>query len=241
MTNQQHVMITGNSSGLGKALTEACLQRGDSVYGLSRRGCAIQSARLHDKRCDLADTAAIEIALADLLAAVPCLHLVILNAGILGEIRDLSVTPLSIIERLMQVNVWANKIILDYLINRQLAVQQVVLISSGAAVSGHRGWSAYSLSKATLNMLGRLYAGEMVDTHFTSLAPGLIDTAMQDYLCDPQNADVKQFPSLQSIRNARGTEAMPTPSQAAEKMLTVFPRLRREFPSGEFVDVRNLT
>jgi hypothetical protein len=45
-----NVFITGNSSGLGKGLSDACLDRGWEVYGLSRRGAGLKHARLRDVR-----------------------------------------------------------------------------------------------------------------------------------------------------------------------------------------------
>jgi NAD(P)-dependent dehydrogenase (short-subunit alcohol dehydrogenase family) len=44
------VFITGNSSGLGRGLSDACLDRGWEVYGLSRRGAGREHVRLRDVR-----------------------------------------------------------------------------------------------------------------------------------------------------------------------------------------------
>lgn len=236
---QKTVFITGNSSGIGYALTEACLRQGWSVYGLSRRGCQELSGDLHDARCDLGDPAQITRALEKLLTGIDHLDLVILNAGVLGEMRTLGSTPMTDIDSIMNINVWANKLILDWLTAGNLDVEQVVAMSSGAAVNGNKGWSGYSLSKATLNMLIKLYAAELPDTHFISLAPGLVDTAMQDYLCDENKVSAQDFPSVEKLRSARGTEQMPTPRQAAANLMEVIPRLR-QFHSGAFIDVRDL-
>jgi len=233
-------LITGNSSGLGLGLTMTLLRQGATVYGLSRRGCPLRSGKLHDRRCDLTDLNAIDSVLVDLLDGVTTLDIVILNAGVLGEVRDLSQTPQPDIEQMMTVNVWSNKVLIDFLIRKRVGIGQLVLISSGASISGHRGWGAYSLSKATLNMLGRLYAREMPGTHIISLAPGLVDTAMQDYLCDPQKTDVSRYPSLQNLRDARGTIGMPGPDEVAEKILKAVPQLPELFESGDYVDIRNL-
>ncbi len=237
---KKSVFITGNSSGLGYGLTEEYLSRGFEVYGLSRRGCTgIDNQALHDVRCDLSQSSTIVPSLDSLLGAVSRLNLVFLNAGVLGEIRDIADTALEDILPVMDINVWANKIILDWLRARELGIEQIVLISSGAAVNSHKGWGAYSLSKATLNMLNQLYAPEYPDTHLCALAPGLIDTAMQDHLCNPNEVDVDQYPSVQKLRNARGTDSMPTPRTAARRLAHVMPRIK-DYPSGSFVDIRTL-
>ncbi len=239
------VLVTGNSSGLGKAFTQQFLNNGATVYGCSRRGCDSDYLRdnpkLHDLKLDLADLDQIESGLKQLLEGVDQLDLVVLNAGILGEIKPMKALTMSELKNLMDINVWSNKLALDWLLEKVPEVKQVVVISSGAAVNGNKGWGAYSLSKATINMLTKLYAAEYPGTHFIALAPGLVDTAMQDKLCDPELFDGDEFPSLQKLRAARGSVAMPTPDVAAEMMIQLFPGLVANWSSGEFVDVRNIS
>ncbi|MDJ0652949.1 MAG: SDR family NAD(P)-dependent oxidoreductase [Xanthomonadales bacterium] len=231
------VLITGNSSGLGLGLATACLARGDHVYGISRRGAPSSHPRLKEVKADLEDLEQIQSAVNDLLRDVQSLNLIVLNAGILGPIQPMHESSMDTLQQVMTVNVWANKMLLDALIHATVHVDQALLISSGAAVNGSFGWSAYAMSKAALNMLTQLYAHEMPQTHLTALAPGLVDTAMQDVLCD--EVDAQQFPSVNVLRAARGTTGMPGPERAAELILGVLPRLRT-FPSGSFVDIRQL-
>ncbi len=227
--------ITGTSSGLGRGLAQRLSQRGWDVYGCSRRGCDLP--QVHDTRLDLGDEGAVAPALDRLLGQIETLDLVVLNAGVLGEIRDLSTTPLADLQRVMAINVWANKLLLDWLLAWGRPVTQIVLISSGAAVLGNRGWGGYALSKAALNMLAKLYAHEFDGSHIAALAPGIIDTAMMDHLCN--EADVDTFPAVERLRQARGSAAMPGPEEAAERVLSVLPQLRA-YPSGSFVDIREI-
>jgi len=238
--NKRKVMITGTSTGLGLAFARRCLARDDMVYGLSRSGCPLEHQDLVDLEFDLADLSNIDAALGVLLEGVTHLDLLILNAGILGEIQPMAELEMDRLSEVMDINVWSNKAILDSLHARGIQVDQVIAISSGAAVNGNKGWGAYSLSKATLNMLIKLYAAEQLDTHFIALAPGLIDTGMQNYLCNPDKVDPIEFPSVKKLRAARCTEAMPKPVIAARNMLAVFDQLREAHPSGAFVDMRSL-
>lgn len=233
----RRVLITGNSSGLGRGLSDACLERGDRVYGMSRRGAGRHHERLRDVRCDLSDLDAIPAALDALLGDVEHLDLVFLNAGAVGEIRAMTDVPLDDLRALMDLNVWANKVILDRLHAHGPPVRQVVATSSGASVLGNRGWDGYSLSKAALNMLVRLYAHEFPDTHLNALAPGLVDSEMMDHLC--QEPDPERFPALRRIREARAQGTMPGPDEAAARVLEVVPDLR-SFASGEYVDIRQI-
>lgn len=232
-----NILITGNSAGLGLGLTGALLNDGATVWGMSRRGCPLTDDGLRDTRQDLADINAVPDALDRLLSDCLRLDLVILNAGMLGRIAPMHETVVPDLEHIMRVNVWSNKVILDWLVERRLPVEQVVAISSGAAVNMHYGWNGYSLSKAVLNNLVKLYAHEMPDTHLTALAPGLVDTAMQDYLCGEVSSD--DYASVQKLKDARGTGDMPAPAAAAERILGIIPGLK-EHESGAFVDIRQL-
>lgn len=236
-----NVLITGNSSGFGLGLTEALMERDAIVWGMSRRGCPLKSRfddAIRDRRQDLAILNALEESLDRLLSDCLRLDLVVLNAGVLGRIQEISNTDVHDLEHMMRINVWANKLILDWLIDQQLPVEQVVAISSGAAVNMSYGWGGYSLSKAALNNLVQLYAHEMPDTHLTAYAPGLIETGMQDYLCDEVDSD--EFPSVQKLKDARGTDSMPGPREAADRLLDLLDDLKSDHESGSFVDVRNL-
>ena len=239
--NNQSVLITGNSAGLGRAFTEYYLNHGANVYGLSRSGCPLSHPNLYDIKVDLADLKSIRPAIEILLKSVARLDMVILNAGVLGEIQAMHTLEMQTINQLMSINVWSNKVLLDFLCESAISLDQIVAISSGAAVNGNKGWGAYSLSKASLNMLIKLYAAEYDDVHFTALAPGLVDTQMQDHLCDQAKVDENAFPSVKKLRAARGSPAMPNAAVAAMNIVTVLPHLKTEIDSGSFVDMRNLS
>lgn len=227
-------LVTGNSSGLGLGLTRRLMREGAAVYGLSRSGCPESTAG--DVRVDLADYAAIEPAITRLLDGVERLDLVVLNAGLLGNIQSMQEADIGELRQLMDVNVWANKPILDHLLTGGIEVGQIVAISSGAAVSGNFGWSGYSISKAALNMFVQLYAHEFPETPTHSLAPGLIHTAMQEFISE---VDTERFPALKRLQAARGTEAMPDNDTAAQRVLDSLEQLRA-VPTGRFVDLREL-
>lgn len=235
----KNLLVTGNSSGLGLALSQAYLDADWQVYGLSRRGCNLSNARLHDQCCDLASEEEIGPALERLLQGLEQLDLVYLNAGVFGALTKLAEINAVQIKQVMDVNVWANKIILDYLFSRGVRVSQVIAISSGAAISANVGWGNYAISKAALNKLIELYANEFPGTHFCCLAPGLVDTAMQDYLCDDSLHSLEEYPVLKKFREARGTETMPTADAAAHAIVEIAPRLL-ELESGSYADIRKL-
>ena len=235
------ILITGISSGIGKALCLEYLRRGARVYAIGRSD--LEPADVPERpnfiAQDLSQLEAIPAALDKLLCGVPTLDRVILNAGVLGPIRDLRDTPMHQLRAVMDLNTWANKAIVDSLVSLGVEFKQVIGISSGAAVSGNRGWNSYSLSKAAFLMLLRLYAAELPATHFCSLAPGLVDTAMQDYLCGLDREHAIRFPSVARIQGARGTINMPDPDELAPRLIAAFDTVRDQ-PSGAFIDIRKM-
>jgi benzil reductase ((S)-benzoin forming) len=237
---KQTILITGVSRGLGLELARRHLEQGHTVYGCSRGACDLDKPfpdTFHHRRIDLADAVGGERALRDWFTGSPGFDRVILNAGVLPEIRDMRDTPLAVLRETMEINLWANTWLLDTVLALPRKPRQVVGISSGAAVSGSRGWNGYAISKAAFNMLLALYAAEQPEVHFTALAPGLVDTAMQDYLCGIE--DDARFSTVQRLKQARHTEAMPSAAEAARRIHAILPGLTR-YDSGGFIDIRAL-
>jgi NAD(P)-dependent dehydrogenase (short-subunit alcohol dehydrogenase family) len=229
-------LITGVSSGIGQALVTFYLDQGYNVIGLGRRDQARQDKRYLFLTIDFSDRESV----IEILKTVvfPELDIVYLNAGVLGAIEDMSESSLEAIDEVMQVNVWANKLLLDRFIEQEIVVKEVIAISSGAAVNGSRGWGAYSLSKATLNMLIKLYARQMRKTHLTALAPGLVETPMLRSII----TDVKdeRFSSVEVLRQSEEEGKIRSPKAIVEHMDGLRDQLK-EYESGSFLDVRSLS
>lgn len=230
----RNVFITGISSGLGQGLAETYLERGDTVYGLSRRGAKIPHERLNETQADLGKLDQIPTVL-DRLIGDRLIDLAILNAGLLGEFKPMPDISIDEFRHAMDVNVWANKRILDWFAAHH-APRQIVLISSGAAITGHEGWGTYALSKAALNMLTQLYAHDLPDSHLAAFAPGLVHSGMQDHIYD--KVDEKRFPSVKRLKEARGTPSMPEPDEAGRLIADAIEQLPGRIESGQYTDIR---
>ncbi len=234
----KNVLITGTSSGIGYGLAKALCEQGHSVWGVSRRTSELESIFENYTHFtgDLTDYKNLPKLLHKIFADAASFELIILNAGILGTIAKFPEQSIEESKRVMEVNVWANKALIDWVLTRNYEVKQWVAISSGAAKNGSAGWGAYSVSKAALNMLIKTYAVENPQSHFCALAPGLVDTQMQDYISSHSNQE--GFPAIERLKAAKGTEAMPDAVSAGPMLLEAMQKALN-YPSGIFLDVRD--
>ena len=232
-----NVLVTGVSTGLGKALAHKYGITGNSVYGISRDRSKVDGF-VHHIECDIEKVYEISFKLSSLLKTVKDIDTVFLNAGVLGEIEYLNKVSIDELERVFTINTWANKMILDYLITNNIKVKQVVAISSGASKHTYTGWGAYSISKAGLNMMMKVYAEENSETHFLSLSPGPVNTSMQDFI--NENIDGDKFEWKKKFTDMKENNTLPSAESVANDIYNILPRLQKDFKSGSFVDIRKL-
>jgi len=233
------VLITGSSSGIGNGLAKEYLRQGAEVYGISRRKPSMleKEPAYHHLSLDLTNYASAKEKIPAFLEGVDSLDIVVLNAGVLGRISFAREVSLEEMKRVMEINVWANKVLLDILLSEVKEIRQVVGMSSKAALRCTPGWGPYSMSKAGLNMLMNVYAKEHTNTHFIAFAPGLVDSEIQEEIWNIKDAD--QYPSAKRIQGARYTAEMPDADTAAPVLIEGMQKAL-EHESGGFVDVREM-
>lgn len=189
----QRVIVTGASRGLGRALSEVLAARGAEVVMVARRDGPLEEAaaplveqgyRVHTLAADVGERDAGARIAGAASAMAGAIDVVIHNASTLGP------TPLSALadtrdedfEQALAVNVLG-----PFRLTRALAgamVQRgrgvVVHVSSDAAVEAYPSWGAYGASKAALDHLSRTWAEELRGTgvRVFSVDPGEMDTAM---------------------------------------------------------------
>lgn len=187
-TPPHRAIITGHSRGLGAALCTALRQRGFAVLGLARQpGPATDlPAPLTEVSLDLADPQALadwlaSPALAGFLAGASTV-LLINNAGSVQPVGSAGTLATAAIARAIQLNVTAPLALGDAFVASTTAQQdrRLLHISSGAGRSPLPGWSIYGATKAALDHHARVIAAEALPgLRVASIAPGVIDTAMQ--------------------------------------------------------------
>lgn len=196
------VYITGVSKGLGKALVEYFLERGDSVIGIGRSH-KFQHENFHFLECDLQDIKAVqELQLGSIKDNV----LFINNAGLIGSIQRISEQSSSDIVSVLTVNTIATmllcqKIMTDFPKNKELTI---VNISSGAAKRAIPSWASYCASKAAIDIFSEtIYLEEKErgrKTKIYTVSPGVIDTYMQEKI---RASTVSNFSSVASFQDLK--------------------------------------
>ena len=228
---QKNILITGCSSGLGLALTNYYLEKNYKVFGISRKKPDITNTNFIHKSFDLSNISKIKEELSSFILDIKEIDTVFLNAGMLGKIKILSELSIQELNEVYALNVYANKELLDILMNTK--VKNILVISSGASKNGYKGWGSYSLSKAGVNMLINLYSNEMLNTKILALAPGVIKTPMTDYIRFELDENI--FPSVKKLNEG----IVQTPEETAIKIDNLINKID-EFKSGTYVDIREI-
>ncbi len=189
--NLKRVVITGGTSGLGKALALELVRRGARVAVIARRdeGLArvVQEGRPHEIFAIQADVSSKQDTYrisAEAIARLGGIDVLINNASYLGvtPLRPLLDTDCEDLEAVLQTNVvGAFRLTKALLPSMLLQGRGVVLnISSDAAVSAYPGWGSYGASKAALAHLSRIWNEEVSGqgVKFLAADPGDMDTPM---------------------------------------------------------------
>lgn len=173
-----HAVVTGTSSGIGKAIAQTLLDRGWRVTGFDLAPSAIDHASFRGVSVDITDAKARTSALDAADGITALVHAAgIMRGGTLGSL-DLAAG-----EKLWRLHVDAAVGLADRLAPRLTQGGRIVLIGSRAA-RGVVAKSQYAAAKAALVGLARSWAKELAPRGVTVnvVAPAATDTAM---LSDP--------------------------------------------------------
>lgn len=216
------LILTGHSQGLGRAILDTYLQKGDfEIIAISRTTLGLDFPQLKEISLDLGQLDLLENSLDKLFPKGDFeeIHL-INNAGWIGEIKPVGKLKLSNLKKLMNVNLLApifltNAFVAAY--QSQNSKRIVCNISSGAAHKPVSGWSEYCSSKAALAMFSMVCEKENENTgiRFFSLAPGIVDTAMQDEIRSVEEMD---FPDLERFKDYKSQGALSSAKFVSQKI-----------------------
>jgi thioester reductase-like protein/NADP-dependent 3-hydroxy acid dehydrogenase YdfG len=188
----RHVIITGASSGIGRASAIAIAERGATVFALARNGDALDDlvteirgsgGQAHAFTCDVTDSASVEHTVKDILGRFDHVDYLVNNAG--RSIRRSVVNQtdrLHDYERVMAVNYFgAVRMVLALLPHwRERRFGHVVNVSSAGVQARSPKYSSYLPTKAALDAFSEVVATETLSDHitFTNVHMPLVATPM---------------------------------------------------------------
>jgi NAD(P)-dependent dehydrogenase (short-subunit alcohol dehydrogenase family) len=176
-----HWLITGVSSGLGRALARAALGRGDAVAGTVRRPEdlaafeALAPGRARGYLADMTDEASVHRAVESAVADLAGLDILVCNAGY-GMVGAVEETSLAEARAQFEVNVFgplaAIQAVLPHF--RERRAGHVIAISSVSGVAAWAGTGVYCASKHALEAITQTLAQEVapLGIKVTNIEPG---------------------------------------------------------------------
>lgn len=201
-SDQQVILISGGSRGLGQALVSHFLARGQIVVTFSRSRTSFieqclqadpDGQRFFWQALDGTDSDAVKRFVLAAAARYGRIDALINNAGVATE-GVLALMRVGDIQQMIAVNL-EGAILLTHICTRVMLSRgrgAIVNISSLNGVRGHAGVAVYSATKAGLDGLTRSLAREVGSRgiRVNSVAPGYFESDMTEHLDDEQRARI---------------------------------------------------
>jgi NADP-dependent 3-hydroxy acid dehydrogenase YdfG len=174
MVTKNVVLITGASSGLGKAVAQLLHEQKYTVYGTSRRK-QTQETPYQMLVMDVHDQESIDQAVASLMEKERRIDVLVNNAGV-GITGPMEETPISEVKNAMDTNFYGPLRVLQAVLPhmRNQKSGRVINITSIAGYMGLPYRGVYSATKAALEVATEAYRMECahLNIKFSNLAPG---------------------------------------------------------------------
>lgn len=232
MTSNKTLLVTGASSGFGRALAQEALQAGHRVVGTVRSEAAraglesLAPGRAFGRLLDVTDFDSIDGVIADIEASVGPVDVLVNSAGY-GHEGVMEEAPLADLRRQFDVNVFGAvammKAVLPYM--RQRRRGHILNITSMGGFITMPGISYYCGSKFALEGISEALGQEVrsLGIHVTAVAPGSFrtDWAGRSMSRTPRSiADYDAlFDPLRKAREEKSGKQPGDPVKAARAML----------------------
>ena len=194
---RRRIVISGGTSGLGKAAAAALAAAGARVWILGSNATTVESALREldvagGASCDVADEAAVDQAFELLLEDLGGLDGAFVNAGIDGEDKDALDLDANHFRRVLDVNVVGAFLVARRAARVMASGSSIVVNASVNALRPERGFADYNASKAAAASLAQTMALDFADRGIavSCICPGYVKTRMTSpYMDDPRIAE----------------------------------------------------
>ena len=191
------IIVTGASRGLGQAITERLIERGEEVIGLARNKSGLN---INAIECDVSDYASVKNASKEVKRMKKPVKAFINAAGV-ASMNMAVTTDESTVQKLIQTNLVGTIYCCQLFAPIMLRQKQGSFInfSTIAVALALKGESVYAASKAGVESFSRTFAREMADfnVRVNCIAPGPIRT---DLLRGITDAQIEKITSQQVIQ-----------------------------------------
>lgn len=227
-------LITGVSSGLGRAFAEGALDAGHTVVGTVRREAdreafeALAPGRAHARRLDVTDDTAVRAVVDEVEAAVGPLDVAIANAGY-GLEGIFEETPLSAVRAQFETNVFGAAATLQAVLPhmRKRRAGHLMAVTSMGGLMAVPGMSAYCGSKFALEGMLESIRKEVTafGIHVTAIEPGSFRTDWAGRSMTRAERTIADYDALftpiREARMAASGKQLGDPRKAAEALLHI--------------------
>jgi 3-oxoacyl-[acyl-carrier protein] reductase len=191
------IIVTGASRGLGQAITERLIERGEEVIGFARNTIGLN---INAIECDVSDYASVKNASKEVKRMKKPVKAFINAAGV-ASMNMAVTTDESTVQKLIQTNLVGTIYCCQLFAPIMLRQKQGSFInfSTIAVALALKGESVYAASKAGVESFSRTFAREMADfnVRVNCIAPGPIRT---DLLRGITDAQIEKITSQQVIQ-----------------------------------------
>jgi 3-oxoacyl-[acyl-carrier protein] reductase len=162
MNMNRRILITGASEGLGLAMAEYYLERGDSVIGCSRSDASIEHPHYSHFSLDVSDDEAVQMMFDALRRLDGHLDALINNAGVAG-MNPVALMPPAVARRILETNVLGTFHFIRHAIRllRRSNSGRIINMTTVAVPLNLEGEAVYAASKAAIESLTKIVAREM--------------------------------------------------------------------------------
>ncbi|MFC2947919.1 (S)-benzoin forming benzil reductase [Virgibacillus sediminis] len=225
----KYAVVTGTSKGLGESVAKLFMEAGINVIGISRSKNGTLPKHAEENHvnyqhfsCDLGDIEALEETFVKIAEEIYTEDLnavyLINNAGVVDPIDQAMNVKNSDLIRHVHINTIAPIALMNLFLKKSVETDVPLYganVTSGAAERPTFGWSAYSSSKASINMYTRTVALEQeelnTENKVIAFSPGIMDTGMQEKIrtsSKEQFTDVDTFKNYKEKNLLRDTDAV---------------------------------